>query len=488
MLHAFETLEKREGFRVTRLPVDRGGRIDLQQLADALTPETTLVSLMSANNETGTRQPIAEASRLCRERGVLFHSDAIQTFGKEAIDARDYDALSLAAHKFYGPKGAGLLYLRAGISIERLQVGGSHEGERRAGTENAAAIAGMAAAAEYAVVDMATEQQREAVLRDRLWAGVRAAFPAAVRNGAPEAALANTLNVTFPGLEGESLLMNLDLEGVCASSGSACMVGSVLPSHVLLAMGVAARAREIDRPVLARPWNDGGGNRGNHRRGRPHGRADATRRPRLMQLDFFRRLWGPPKPPPPAPAPAAEALPAPSVAPEPPPRKVSAIPLQERAKALLIALGHATLAERLTVRWNTRMRSTAGMAYPGQARVTLNPRLIAFGDAEIDRTLLHEVAHLLAHERAGRRRIAPHGPEWRRACQDLGLVKETRCHTLPLPRRKVARPHRYRCPACGTHLDRVRPLRKKAACLACCKQHNGGKFDERFSLVKVRAK
>lgn len=239
VLHAFETLEKREGFRVSQLPVDSGGFADLQQLADALTPETTLVSLMSANNETGTRQPIAEASRLCRERGVLFHSDAIQTFGKEAIDAREYDALSLAAHKFYGPKGAGLLYLRAGISIERLQVGGSHEGERRAGTENAAAIAGMAAAAAYAVVDMEAEQQREAALRDRLWAGVREAFPAAVRNGASAAALANTLNVTFPGLEGESLLMNLDLEGVCASSGSACMVGSVLPSHVLLAMGVA---------------------------------------------------------------------------------------------------------------------------------------------------------------------------------------------------------------------------------------------------------
>ncbi len=238
VLHAFETLEKREGFRVTRLLVDEGGRVDLQQLSDALTPETTLVSLMSANNETGTRQPIAEASRLCRERGVLFHSDAIQTFGKEAIDAREYDALSFAAHKFYGPKGAGLLYLRAGIPIERLQVGGSHEGERRAGTENAAAIAGMAAAAGYAVADIEAEQAREARLRDRLWEGVRVVFPAAVRNGAPESALANTLNVTFPGLEGESLLMNLDLEGVCASSGSACMVGSVLPSHVLLAMGV----------------------------------------------------------------------------------------------------------------------------------------------------------------------------------------------------------------------------------------------------------
>src|SRR3954454_6740244 len=153
-----------------------------------------------------------------------------------------------------------------------------------------------------------------------------------------------------------------------------------------------------------------------------------------MQLDFFGRLWGAPAPVPAA-QPAPEPVPAPPPEPAPPPRKVSSLPLQERAQALLNALGHAALAERLTVRWNTRMRSTAGMAYPGSARVTLNPRLIPFGDAEIDRTLLHEVAHLLAHERAGRRRIAPHGPEWRRACQDLGLIEETRCHTLPLPRR-----------------------------------------------------
>lgn len=215
-----------------------------------------------------------------------------------------------------------------------------------------------------------------------------------------------------------------------------------------------------------------------------------------MQLDFFRRLWAPPPPPsvaplaepPPArvdPPPAADLQPTP---PEPAPRIVSALPLQERAKALLISLGYSPLAERLTVRWNTRMRSTAGMAYPGQSRVTLNPRLIPFGDDEIDRTLLHEVAHLLAHERAGRRRIAPHGPEWRRACEDLGLREETRCHSLPLPRRKLARPHRYRCPACGKHLDRVRPLRRKVACLPCCRAHNRGRYDDRFRLVKVAMK
>lgn len=238
VLHAFDHLEKRDGFRVTRLPVDRGGRIDLAQLGDTITPETTLVSIMSANNETGTLQPMREAARICRERGAWFHSDAIQSFGKEPLDLRDFDALSLAAHKFGGPKGAGLLYLRAGLPIERLQVGGSHENERRAGTENVAAIAGMAAAAEVAVRGMEAEQTRQAQLRDRLWEGIRTVAPEAVMNGDLSARLANTLNVSLPGMDGESLLMNLDLAGICASSGSACMVGSVMPSHVLLAMGV----------------------------------------------------------------------------------------------------------------------------------------------------------------------------------------------------------------------------------------------------------
>jgi len=239
VLHAFEYLEKHEGFRVTWLPVGAGGRIDLQQLADAMTKETTLVSIMSANNETGTLQPVKEIGALCRERGVLFHCDAIQAFGKEPMHVSDFDALSLAAHKFHGPKGVGLLWLRAGISIDRLQFGGSHENERRAGTENVAAIAGMARAAERALETMDAEQPRQAALRDRLWEGVREAFPPAVMNGDPDARLANTLNISFPGLDGEGLLINLDLAGICASSGSACMVGSILPSHVLMAMGVA---------------------------------------------------------------------------------------------------------------------------------------------------------------------------------------------------------------------------------------------------------
>jgi cysteine desulfurase len=255
VLHAFEHLQKKEGFRVTWLPVDALGRIDVGQLAESITAETTLVSIMTANNETGTLQPVSEIAALCRARGVLFHSDAIQSFGKEPLVeetgsqeagsrkhepvAMRFDALSLAAHKFHGPKGVGVLYLGAGQTIERLQHGGSHENERRPGTENTAAIVGLARAAELALAAMEAERPRQAVLRDRLWEGIRAAFPAAVRNGAPEHTLANTLNVSFPGLDGESLLINLDLAGICASSGSACMVGSILASHVLLAMGVA---------------------------------------------------------------------------------------------------------------------------------------------------------------------------------------------------------------------------------------------------------
>ena len=239
VLQAFEHLERREGFAVTYLPIDHSGRIDVSQLGDAIRPETTLVSIMSANNETGTRQPVVEAARLCRERGVLFHCDAIQSFGKEALPVAQFDAFSLAAHKFYGPKGAGLLYLRSGLTLERLQHGGSHESERRPGTENVAAIAGMAAAAEAILPGMAGEQERQGALRDRLWEGVHRAAPDAVMNGHPSEKLANTLNVSFPGIDGEGLLMNLDLAGVCASSGSACLAGSIVPSHVLMAMGAS---------------------------------------------------------------------------------------------------------------------------------------------------------------------------------------------------------------------------------------------------------
>ena len=243
VLHTLEYLEKKEGYRVTWLPVDSFGHVSPEDLKAALTKETTLVSIMSANNETGTLQPISELAEVCRQcqtGSVLFHSDMIQSFGKQALDVTvdGPDAISLAAHKFYGPKGIGLLWLRSGLPIERIQFGGSHENERRPGTENVASIVGMAKAAELAIQGIEAEQAREAALRDRLWEGIRQAFPSAIMNGHPLLRLANTLNISFPGLNGESLLINLDLEGVCASSGSACMVGSIVASHVLLAMGV----------------------------------------------------------------------------------------------------------------------------------------------------------------------------------------------------------------------------------------------------------
>ncbi|MGZ4984296.1 MAG: cysteine desulfurase family protein, partial [Chthoniobacterales bacterium] len=169
--------------------------------------------------------------------GVLFHSDMVQSFAKQSTNLSLVDAASFAAHKFYGPKGAGLLFLRAGLPIEPIQFGGAHENQRRPGTENVAAIAGMAAAAEWALQDFAQEQKREAVLRDKLWKKIAVTFPEAKQNGDLVHRLANTLNVSFSGISSETMLMALDLEGVCASSGSACMVGSVVASHVLLAMG-----------------------------------------------------------------------------------------------------------------------------------------------------------------------------------------------------------------------------------------------------------
>jgi cysteine desulfurase len=238
VLNAFEHLAEREGFDVTFLPVSRDGRIDPGELADAIRNDTTLASIMTANNETGVVQPMAELAQVCVERGVLLHSDMVQSFGKTETKLDGLAAASFAAHKFYGPKGAGLLYLRAGVAIEPTQFGGAHENQRRPGTENVAAIVGMAAAAEAVLENRLEEQEREAALRDDLWNQISAACPDAIRNGDQTACLANTLNVSFPGQSSETILIALDLEGVCASSGSACMVGSVMASHVLLAMGL----------------------------------------------------------------------------------------------------------------------------------------------------------------------------------------------------------------------------------------------------------
>jgi len=262
VLHAMRSLAHRENFRLTELPVDSRGMIDPGVFADAIESGTILASVMLANNETGVIQPISELSAICRERGVLLHTDAVQAFGKIPCRPEELgvDALSAASHKFYGPNGAGFLWLRSGLSIEAIQHGGYHENDRRPGTENAAAIAGMAAAANLAVAEVSSGQEslREAALRDALWKGIVEIFPGAIRNALGAPVLANTLNVSFPGCDGETILMGLDLEGVAVSSGSACMVGSVLPSHVLLAMGVPeANARATVRFSLGRSTTEG---------------------------------------------------------------------------------------------------------------------------------------------------------------------------------------------------------------------------------------
>ena len=251
--NAIEHLENHEGFEVTWLNISHDGLIDLDQLADTIRPETRLVSIMTGNNETGVIQPMREISKICRERGVLLHSDMVQSFGKIDTDLSLVDAASFAAHKFYGPKGAGFLFLRSGLSIQPIMFGGAHENERRPGTENVPAIVGMATAAEWALQNREQEQHREERLRDELWTRIAQNVPEAKQNGANAPRLANTLNVSLLGIDSEMLLIALDLEGVCASSGSACMVGSVVASHVLLAMGLPMeRARSAVRFSLGK--------------------------------------------------------------------------------------------------------------------------------------------------------------------------------------------------------------------------------------------
>jgi cysteine desulfurase len=253
VLHPLEHLEQHEGFEVTWLNVSESGMVDLDQLADSIRPETRLVSIMTANNETGVIQPMREISQICRDRGVLLHSDMVQAFGKTDVDVSLVDVGSFAAHKFYGPKGTGFLCLRAGLPIQPIMFGGAHENQRRPGTENVAGIAGMAAAAEWILHDRETEQERRAQLRDQLWRSIVNVFPDAQQNGDPTHRLANTLNASFIGVDSETMLMALDLEGICASSGSACMVGSVRASHVLLAMGLPMeRARSAIRLSLGK--------------------------------------------------------------------------------------------------------------------------------------------------------------------------------------------------------------------------------------------
>jgi cysteine desulfurase len=253
VLHAVEHLDKHEGFEVTWLETSNDGIVDLDQLEKSIRPETRLVSIMTANNETGVIQPMKEISKICRERGVLLHSDMVQSFGKIDIDISLVDAASFAAHKFYGPKGGGFLFLRSGLSLQPVLFGGSHENQRRPGTENVPAIAGMAAAAEFALTNRQAEQDRQSKLRDEFWNLISQNVPDAKLNGEDAPRLANTLNVSLLGLDSEMLLIALDLKGLCASSGSACMVGSVSASHVLLAMGLPVeRARSAVRFSLGK--------------------------------------------------------------------------------------------------------------------------------------------------------------------------------------------------------------------------------------------
>ena len=240
VLHAFEYLKHFEGFETSILRVNRAGIVAPESLENAIRPDTTFVSVMHANNETGAIQPVRELASICQRHGIIFHTDAVQSFGKIPLRPREegFSAASIAAHKFYGPKGVGALFVSAGVAISRTAYGGAQENTRRPGTENVAGIAGMAAAAETAG---AHDCAKLRPLREMLWNGIAGVCPEAVRNGDPDLCLANTLNVSFPGADGESLLMGLDLEGICVSNGSACMVGSVQPSHVLIAMGVPAR-------------------------------------------------------------------------------------------------------------------------------------------------------------------------------------------------------------------------------------------------------
>ena len=237
VLHTLKRLEG-EGFAVTLLDVHENGLVTPEQVRAAIRPDTCLVSVMYANNEIGTVQPVSEIGAVCREAGVLFHTDAVQAAGHLPIDVgpQNIDLLSLSAHKFHGPKGIGALYARRGVALTNLIEGGVQERGRRAGTENLPAIVGMAAALEEACAHMEENAARVSALRDRLIAGL-SQIPHAALNGDPVNRLPGNVNFCFEGVEGESLLLLLDSRGICASSGSACTSGSLDPSHVLLAIG-----------------------------------------------------------------------------------------------------------------------------------------------------------------------------------------------------------------------------------------------------------
>ncbi len=240
VLHTCEYMEKKQGYRVTYLPVDEYGRVNPADVKAAIAPDTVLITIMAANNEIGTLQPIAEIAKIAKEAGVLFHTDAVQAIGAIPVDVNTWgvDMLSLSGHKFHGPKGVGALYIRKGVRIHNLIYGGAQERNLRAGTENLASIVGLGKAIELATAEQPAYAERMTKLRDRLIDGILKTIPDVRLNGHATERLPANANVSVRYIEGESLLMRLDLAGVEASSGSACTSGSLDPSHVLLAIGL----------------------------------------------------------------------------------------------------------------------------------------------------------------------------------------------------------------------------------------------------------
>ncbi len=240
LLHTCQYLES-EGFEVTYLPVDENGLVSPKQVADAIRPDTILISIMFANNEIGTIQPIAEIGKIAREKGVIFHTDAVQAIGNVHINVKDMniDMLSLSAHKFYGPKGVGALYIRKGVKVTNFLHGGAQERGRRASTENIAGIVGLGKAIELATANIDSYNKKLIELRDRTIDEVMKKIPYVRLNGDRDKRLPGNVNFSFEFIEGESLLLMLDMKGIAASSGSACTSGSLDPSHVLLAIGLS---------------------------------------------------------------------------------------------------------------------------------------------------------------------------------------------------------------------------------------------------------
>ncbi len=231
---------ERQGFKVTYISVDRYGMIDLDELKKSLTDKTILISIMHANNEVGIIEPIAEISKIAQEMGICFHTDAVQTVGKIPLDVKKLgvNLLSISGHKLYGPKGVGALYIRQDVKISPLIHGGHHERNKRAGTENVPGIVGLGKACEIIAKEMPDEGKRLKMLRDKLYKGLNTRIDEIALNGHLQDGLPGILNISVKYVEGESMLLNLDLDGICVSSGSACTSGSLEPSHVLLAMGI----------------------------------------------------------------------------------------------------------------------------------------------------------------------------------------------------------------------------------------------------------